>query len=331
MLRLSRLLDRWGDRVMIAWGRSPHGFQLTLARSVLASSTFLVLLLNPTSVLLHDPSLVGTTPSSCTGIASAGAFCLAPDNLGELVRWLLVAMCIPTLLGVMPAVSAPLHAYAAFSLASNTVGIEGGDYLETTVSVVLAVVCCTDRRWNGWRPRDTALRQRRNIPAHVLLLALKLQLAYVYLEAATVKQAHPIWADGSALWYWVQQPNFGARSEVREFLEWVLSHGTILHAATWGVIVTEYVLAVSVLAARSRTPRLLTLGASATLHLVFSMVLGLVTFEISMLGSMLVLMWRSGDAMPWKVFRLARSGSHERGDGSSRRGPLVQSTEKWSG
>lgn len=312
MLRLGRLADRWGDRVLLSWARPPHGFQLTLARSVLALSTFLVLALNPTSVLLHDPSRPEAAASTCTGIASVGAFCAAPQDTAELVRWLLVMTCIPTLLGILPAVAAPLHAYAAFSLASNTVGIEGGDYLQTTVTVVLVGVCCTDGRWNGWRPRRTALPRLRYIPAHVLLLALKLQLAYVYLEAATVKQVHPIWADGSALWFWVQQPNFGARPEVQDLLKWVLSHAPLLHAATWGVIVTEYVLAFSVLAARRRTPRFLTLGVSAALHLVFSVILGLITFEISMLGAMLVLMWQPRDAMPWRMFRLTRQRGDER-------------------
>lgn len=296
MEKLARAVNR-------SLARSPHGFQLTLARSTLALSTLMVLAANSTQVLLHDPSRAELSPTSCHGAGSLGAFCLAPSQSAEQVRWLLVLLCVPALLGLVPAVAAPLHAYAAFTVAANTVGIEGGDYLVATSTVVLAVVCLTDRRLQGWSSRASGRPTLAFIPAQVLLLGLRLQVAYVYLEAATVKQSHPIWADGSALWYWLQQPNFGARPEVRDFLTPVLAHGPVLHAMTWGVILTEYVLAVAVLSARRRNARFLTLAVAVSMHLVFAIVLGLITFFVSMVGVLLLVSWRAGDALPWKLFR----------------------------
>lgn len=293
------------------WARSPHGFQLTLARSTLALSTVMVLAVSDASVLLHDPSARHLSPTSCDDMASLGAFCLVPTEYADQVRWLLILLCLPALLGLAPAVAAPLHAYAAFTVAANTVGIEGGDFLVATSTLVLVLVCATDRRLHGWSSRESAKPSSTHIPSQVFLLGLRLQLAYVYFEAATVKQVHPIWADGSALWFWAQQPNFGARPEVREFLSAVLAHGPVLQTMTWGVIVTEYVLAFAVLAARRRMPRLLTLALAVAMHLVFALVLGLVTFFVSMLGILMLVTWRAGDALPWRLFRAVRPTSRD--------------------
>lgn len=298
-----RVLDRTAQWIWRAWGRSPHGFQLTLARAVLALSTLLVLCFNDTATLLHRPS-AEPAPSSCEGVSAAGAFCVIPLDF-ELTRLLLIALVLPALVGLLPAVSAPLHAYAAFTVAQNTVGIEGGDYLTSTFTILLCVVCITDWRLNGWRTRANGIRSNRFVPANIIFVALQVQVAYMYIEAATVKQAHPVWSEGSALWYWAQHPSFGARPEIRDVLAGVLSNPVLLQAATWGVIVAEYVLAFAVLAARRRSARWTTLALSIALHLVFSLVLGLVTFGVSVLGAMLVISWRSGDAVPWWVFRLA--------------------------
>ncbi len=288
------------------WERSPHGLQLTVARSVLALSTVMVLAVNGSRVLLHDPLNAGLSPTSCDNLASLGAFCLVPAESAEQVRCLLILLCVPALLGLVPVVAAPMHAYAAFTVASNTVGIEGGDFLVATTSAVLVLVCATDRRLHGWSPRGTARPSMRHIPAQVFLLGLRVQVSYVYLEAATVKQVHPIWADGSALWYWMQQPNFGARPEVRDLLGVALAQAPLLHAMTWGVIVAEYALAFAVLAARQRRTRLVTLALAVLMHLVFALVLGLITFFVSMLGVLLVVLWRAGDPLPWKVVRALR-------------------------
>jgi len=312
MHRLTGGVEKLARIVIRHWARSPHGFQLTLARSVLAASTVVVLTFNRASVLLHDPTTARASPTSCDNLASLGAFCIASAEHLEQVRWLLILLCAPALLGLVPAVAAPLHAYAAFTVASNTVGIEGGDFLVASSSLIMVVVCATDCRLHGWSARSSARPASAYIPAQVFLLGLRVQVAYVYLEAATVKQVHPIWADGSALWYWTQQPNFGARPEVRDLLEVVLAQGSAVHALTWGVIVTEYVLAFAVLAARRRLPRLLTLALGVSMHLVFALVLGLITFFVSMLGVLLLVTWRAGDAMPWKLFRLVRSTSRVR-------------------
>lgn len=43
-----------------------------------------------------------------------------------------------------------------------------------------------------------------------------------------------------------------------------------------------------------------------------------------MLGAVLILMWRSGDAMPWRLFRLARYRSGGRAHTSAHKGALVR-------
>ncbi|GAA4145690.1 HTTM domain-containing protein [Leifsonia shinshuensis] len=302
-----RRIDALGTWALVRLGRDPFGLQVFVARAVLALGTFLTLVCNPAAILLHSGDPSATQAVSCVDVGSAGAFCIAGGGDLDTVRLVLAIFCLPTILGIVPAVSGWLHAYAAFSLSSNAIGIEGGDQLTVTLAILLSVASLTDRRLTAFTENRRPGTHVRFVLSNMLLWVCTIQVAYVYVEAALVKLGHPIWAEGTALWYWAQNSGFGVSKDGESLLLDLLAAPVISAAATWGTMILELVIAAFlVFGWRRRRLRLAALVLGLGFHLVIAAVMGLVTFFIAMTGALVISCWRPRDGYPLRLFRRLR-------------------------
>lgn len=297
------VLENLARRVFITLSRSPFGTSLALGRSLLALGTVLTLSFSPAATFFHSSAPDTSAAVQCMGIARMGLFCLVPEALLDPTRFVLIALCVPALIGFIPALAAPLYFYAAFSLSNNSLGIEGGDQLSTNFAAVLVAICLFDRRIWAWRPRSSGRRQLAHVVPNILMIALLVQMAFLYFEAAMVKASHPLWSEGSALWFWTQQSGFGVREEVQPLLLTVLSVAWISQSVTWGVVVLEGSMAVGIVFARSRNLRFSFIVLGVIFHSVIALLMGLVTFGIAMTACLVIVLWRAGDAIPWPAYR----------------------------
>lgn len=299
--------ETFGNWVLRRFGRDPFGIQLQLGRSALALGTFITLLANPAHVLFHSGEYGGALSVNCEGLSAIGAFCRLDVN-ADVIRLALAVMCLPAMVGLLPAFCGWLHAYAAFSLSNNAIGIEGGDQLTVTLAILLALASATDRRWSGFAEARRGVERASLIPSNVLLAAIVVQVAYVYVEAALVKLGHPIWAEGSALWYWVQNSGFGVAPATERVLLDLLANPLVSASVSWGTIVLELLLAAGLLlAGRSPRVRFIVLLVGIGFHVLIAAVMGLVTFAIAMTGALLLSSWRARDGYPLWLFRWCRN------------------------
>ncbi|MFE4950028.1 hypothetical protein ACFQ9V_07955 [Leifsonia sp. NPDC056665] len=303
-----------GTWALARLGHDPFGLQLYVARAVLALGTFLTLACNPSAVLFHSGDPSAARSIACTDIGATGGFCLAAETNLDTARLVLAAMCVPTILGLIPAVSGWLHAYAAFSLSSNAIGIEGGDQLTVNLAILLSAASITDGRLLAFTENRRPRTHARFVFSGVLLWACVFQVAYVYVEAALVKLGHPIWAEGTALWYWVQNSGFGVSKDGENLLLDLLAVPAISAAATWGTMILELAIAgFLAFGWRSRRIRIAGLVLGVSFHLVIAVLMGLVTFFVAMTGALVVSCWRPRDAYPLWLFRRLRRSSSRRG------------------
>ena len=281
---------------VVAWGSTDRlGQWLQVVRSLLALGTFPTLVANPAAVLLHFPT--GTVPDEyCGGVLGLGAFCVSPFD-ADTTRVLLAVLYVPALIGLLPAATGPLHWYAAFTVSSNTLGVEGGDQLTVNLAALVCLASLVDTRLWGWRTRSAGTdRPLANIWVGVILFAARLQVAYVYFEAAIVKLSNPLWSDGTAMWLWVQNGGFGATPAVSSALQALLAHPATAVATTWGTIALELFLCLTIVFAPAsrRRLRLTALVCGILFHLTIAVVMGLVTFGIVMTAALLVSLHRAG-------------------------------------
>lgn len=283
--RITQNIYEWGKTDIV-------GINVQIVRSLLALGTILTLSVNPAGLLLHVPSGIHTE-TFCESVHRLGAFCIGADS-PDLTRVSLILLSIPALIGFLPQFAGPLHFYAAFSLSSNTAGIEGGDQLTVNLSALLILISVV--KWQKWGWVNSRNREAtRFIISNVGLIAARLQVAYVYFEAAMVKLGNEIWADGTALWYWVQNTGFGASEYVSGIFQEILRHPILSLAFSWGTIFLELLLFLGILFAREKWIRKIVLVSGILLHLSFAILMGLITFCIVMVAALLLATWRTED------------------------------------
>jgi len=257
---------------------TPFTISLQVGRSLLALGTLLTLVFNDDSVLFHSSS--DEAPSAnCAQLGRFGAFCLFGDNL-EGIRLAGIAVALLVMIGALPCVTSVAYWYVAASVFANAKPVDGGDQITAVLAFMLMCASISDTRMNAWT-RGVQASSLFIVP-NVILVFIPIQMAFVYLNAAVAKFSAPVWAEGSALWYWFQHPGFNATPWAQEAALTLLAHPWISAFTTWGVLALELGLAAALLFSSSTKSRMSWLVIGLAFHLCIALLMGLVSFGIAM-------------------------------------------------
>jgi antimicrobial peptide system SdpB family protein len=268
--------------------KTPWTNVVGLARSALALSTLVTLVCNRTSTLFRPLAGVPAWPI-CGGLRKFDAFCVLPSSHLEWARWFCVAGLLVVASGWRPRLTGIIHWWITFSLQASAATIDGGDQIAAILTFILIPVTLTDDRtwhWVARHARDETRESYKQTTARVALTVARLQMAGIYFHAAIGKLYASQWQDGTALYYWFLNPEFGAPGWLRVFLRPIVLSGLGVTCMTWAVIAVELALVAGLVASRRHWPKLLVLGV--TLHLGILVAHGLVSFGIAMIGGLLL-------------------------------------------
>lgn len=279
-------LGSWGRR----WAAhvDPWTDVYGLARTLLAVSTCLTLVFSSTATLFRPGTGMIDVPI-CTGVRAVGLFCLAPSWLG-VMRWVAVALLLVVASGWRPRVTGLVHWWVAFSFQTNAMLVDGGDQVCQVLTFILIPVTLADsRRWHWERPEPQPLTQTvelRRLVALVFLFLARLQVAGLYFHAVVAKFSVKEWTDGTALYYWLLSPAFGAPPWLTPILTPLLTNATTVTVLTWSVLVVEYLLSTGLVVAKPYRRYLLWLGVA--LHSAILVIHGLVSFGLAMFAALIL-------------------------------------------
>jgi antimicrobial peptide system SdpB family protein len=190
-----------------------------------------------------------------------------------------------------------LHFWLSFSLQANALVVEGGDQITSVLTMLLLPVALTDpRRWH-WDPAPVGTNTEARFVARTALTAIRVQVAGIYFHAAVGKFAVEQWTDGTALYYWLLHPTFGAAPWLAPALGQALRNGFVVCAMTWSVLVLEFTLAAALIARRRLWPRLFWAGIA--LHAGIIVMQGLVSFGLVMFAALLLYLRPHEDTIRW--------------------------------
>lgn len=264
-----------------------------VARTLLAASMFLTLVLTPFEVLFAGLA-TGLARGQCEGIRGISVFCLTgPGN-----AWIAYAVSLVVLAtvasGFWPAITAIPFAYVAFSVVSAGTLIDGGDQVVQVLSLIIAAYSLCDRRRSVWSaPRADRDRPVSTTIASVASQVIRLQVSLIYLVACVSKLDTEAWPNGSAIYYWFRHPNFGSPAWLQPLLFPVTTVPAFSAAASWGTLLLEFSLGISLLLPRRvRLDILLPVGVLFHTSILFAM--GISSFSIAMIGALLILLVPSG-------------------------------------
>ncbi|WP_432924891.1 sporulation-delaying protein SdpB family protein [Microbispora sp. CA-135349] len=254
-----------------------------LARTLLALATAGTLTASPVDALF-DPY-----GPACQGVSSLGLFCLVPEEQLGLTRGAAVAVLVVVASGWRPRLTALPHWWLTFGFQVSTVVPDGGDQIASVVTLLLLPVALNDRRrwhWHASAPSGEAPGPVASLVAWSAVLVIRLQVAGLYFQASVSKLGREEWADGTALYYWLSDPMFGAPSWMSGILGPVLRDPLGVTVLTWGPLVVEFAVAMGLIVRRRAWPYLLASGV--VLHCCIAALMGLTSFAVTMIACLIL-------------------------------------------
>lgn len=261
-----------------------------IARTVLALGTLITLLFNNIFDLL-EPLGSRAGVENFSGMAKISLYNIFQGNI-VLAKWISIAILLMVISGWRPRITGILHWWVAFSFSSSAMVLDGGDQITATLTLLLIPICLMDsRKWhwsNDPHPVETfSTRQKiAGLVAFCSLAVIRLQVAFIYFHAGVGKFEVAEWANGTAVYYWLNNPIFGASDLLAPLLNAIVTHPLGVTVMTWGAILTEITLFLGIAMNRKWHPTLLKLGIA--FHFTIIIFHGLVSFFCAMCAALIL-------------------------------------------
>ncbi len=271
--------------------QNPFNSTLIFARALLAFGTLMTLISNDISTLLNrDVLLHGAIYESRFLIVEhISIFKITTPLWGKTACIIILLFVIS---GFLPRISCILHAWVSLSICNSITVLDGGDQVTSNITLLLLPVCILDRRVNAWIINNETVAPLRNIFCNTFFFLVKLQMAVIYLHAATGKLGQEEWLTGTPLYYWFTHNTFGASPSIYTVIEFfTLSKYTPV--LTWSVLFLELGLFACILATDKGIKQIfLFLGIG--FHFMIIVIHGLPSFFFAMLAGLLLYLDKEG-------------------------------------
>lgn len=266
-----------------------HTNTLGFIRSLLALSTLFVILFNPLDILFHTGLGVPSIPN-CNGtlLSKINFFCIFSFNpyLSKIIAILILMWVIS---GFYPKITGLLHWWLALSVNTGLVIVDGGAQIASALTFLIIPLTLTDNRINHWYSVNKKENEYFKISDFVTIQILKIQVAIIYFDAAISKLFAPNWTEGTALYYFINDPSLGATGIRLNLLNVLFDFPLLLVLTTYFIIILELFLAISIFIKCSYFKhKLFILGI--IFHILIFLVFGIFTFVIAMFSALLLLL-----------------------------------------
>ena len=256
---------------------------VAVARTSLALGTLITLLFSRPAVLF-DESVYGYTNLN-TNYEYLNIF--KYFGFSGIVYY--YACCIIILLvviaGYYPRFTGVLHWLVAFSIFRSATILEGGDQIAVILTLLLIPLTLCDSRKNHWQLSPST--DKHYFIANLSWMLIRLQMALVYYQAGAEKiYKLEEWRNGTAIYYFFNDPIFGYSDWLAPWLHRLLLNGYVVSAFTWGTVLFEIVLFGAYFMRKRRRANLLI--AALAFHFGIALLLGLVSFFFAMAGGLIL-------------------------------------------
>lgn len=297
-------LGMWAETLALT---SPWTNVYGVARTMLALATAATLITSSTETLFR-PALGFPGVPACVGAGRLSFFCLIPRQDLALGQAIAAAILLVVASGWRPRLTGVPHWWISYSFAVSATIPDGGDQVTQILALLLVPVTLTDPRGWHWQSAPQTARPIASLVAWSALFVARLQVAGIYFDSSLAKLATPVWADGTAFYYWSTDPAFGTPWWMRGLIEPVITSSPGVALLTWGPLALEFAIALGLVLDQRARSRLLVLGIG--FHAGIAVMIGLVSFAIAMWAALILFlrpMRQEFDVRglaPLRIFRL---------------------------
>jgi antimicrobial peptide system SdpB family protein len=191
--------------------------------------------------------------------------------------------------GYLPQITGILHAWIIYSFFTVSLIIEGGDQISQIITILLVPITLFDKRISHWHKKDSLKYTRPKWIEYLCystIVIIQLQMAILYLFAASDKLKVTEWTDGTAFYYWFNHRPFGASEPVHWIFDPLINNHYILPLITWGVITLEILLFAAFF--MNQRNKLVLFCLAVIFHFMIVVVHGLASFFLAMVGGLII-------------------------------------------
>jgi len=261
---------------------------LGLCRSLLACATLITLVFNDYAVLFPEiQGIQSILPEQDFFLNKISIFTLMGGNY-LLAKYISIFILLVAIVGWRPRVSAVFHWWITFSLFSSSPSIDGGDQLASILTLLLIPICLSDTRKSHWNHQKSKRPElsRYGFFVYTVLAVIRIQVSFVYFQAATHKFNVNEWMDGTVLYYWFNHPYFGLNKNLIWISDLLFSSYVTTSILTWSILVLELLLFMGLLSDKKyRTPLF---WAGFTFHFFTWTIHGLFSFFLVMTSALIL-------------------------------------------
>src|SRR5699024_3817776 len=282
-----------------------------LARSIIAMSTALTLAFNDSYILFKPAAGIPEYPQ-CNGISNISIFCLFSNKYIylEIIRWLCVILLVIIASGWRPCITGILHWWISYSFHASALTVDGGDQVAAVITLLLIPLMLTDpRKWH-WQVMDKNILIWDQKTRYTSLLAfatswvIRFQVAVLYLNSSVAKLKTSEWLDGTAVYYYIQQPMLGMPSILKDIFNPILTSSLVV-IPTWGTLIVQFILFAAFFAPKKYWKHILIIAIF--MHEIFAIMLGLISFSLIMLAVLILYLRPIEDSFNFRKLAFWRS------------------------
>jgi antimicrobial peptide system SdpB family protein len=265
------------------WNANPWTPVYGSGRSILALGTFLTLFFNDPSILFKTAAGITDCPL-CYDLSKIGIFCLLKSVSIQLAQYISLGILLLVIIGWRPQITGILHWWIAFSLNTNAITLDGGDQVASVLTLLLIPITLTDPRKSHWTtiPDTVQLNPYASSIANISRWILWLQISIIYFHAGVGKLKVGEWVDGTAIYYFLQDPLFAGAPDI---IISIFRYPAILTFMTWGVLILETLLFLAIAVTLEKRKYLFI--PALIFHIAIMFLLGLVSFGCSMTAALI--------------------------------------------
>ena len=258
---------------------------LGLSRTLLALSLILTLLLNDKTTLFY------------TGLQNE-SFPKFQQIEFNLFSWFVnfesavifsIVLLIPVLIGFLPRYTCFIHWFVTYSFLNTSMVIDGGDQVASIITFLLIPICTfDDRKWH-WSIEEKEKSFIAKTVATFAFLLLTFQISIIYFFSAVGKFKVAEWTNGTAIYYWLTHPLFGAVEYFNPLINIILKNPILTAFLNWSVLILELAIAISIFWTNNNHKKIL-LQIGIVFHFFILLFLGIVSFSITMTACLILLL-----------------------------------------
>lgn len=175
---------------------------IMVVRSILALSTLLTIILSDIEVLVPEYN-IERIKNAAFGIENLNIF-LHFENIYLPYTFSIIVLVV-VILGIYPILFSILHFVVIFSVYQSILVNEGGDQINLILTLLIIPFCFSNKLFFGYNLKFITVTFFKKST----LFIIRLQVSFLYFQSAVEKAYQKQWNNGSAMYYWLNDYQFG--------------------------------------------------------------------------------------------------------------------------